>query len=54
MKKIFMSNSLAVLLILLVLFVAGCGADLPDLNRTARSDDEIADEMADKCWLAVY
>lgn len=47
MKKIFMSGRLAVLLILLVLFVAGCGADLADINHTARSDDEIADEIVE-------
>lgn len=44
MKKIFMSCRLAVLLISIVLFGAGCGADLADVNRTAKSDDEIADE----------
>lgn len=47
MKKIFMSGRLVILLILLVLFVAGCGADLVDINRTARSDDEIADETVE-------
>ena len=47
MKKIFKNCILAVLLISLVLFDAGCGANLADVNRTAKSDDEIADETVE-------
>lgn len=44
MKRIVTSCILAVLLLLLVLFGSGCGADLTGVNRTAKSDDEVADE----------
>lgn len=47
MKRIVTSCILAVLLISLVLFGAGCGANLADVNRTAKSDDEIADETVE-------
>lgn len=45
MKRIVTSCILAVLLIPLVLFGSGCGADLTGVNRTAKSDDELADDM---------
>ena len=46
-KKIVTNYSLSIVLILLVLFGSGCGANLTSVNRTAKSDDEIADETVE-------
>lgn len=46
-KKIISNCMLAMLAISLVIFTSGCGANLADVNRTAKSDDEIANETVE-------
>ena len=47
MKRIVTSCILVVVLTSLVLLSSGCGANLVGINETARSDDEIADEIVE-------